>query len=66
MSLAIVSGGAGGIGSGIADALLAEGGRVAVLDLRENPRATLSLSCDVTDAGAVAAAVRAEFDVIAP
>lgn len=50
---AIVTGGAGGIGSGVVAALRAQGARVAALDLRSNPEATLSVECDLTDQAAV-------------
>jgi NAD(P)-dependent dehydrogenase (short-subunit alcohol dehydrogenase family) len=55
--VALVTGGAGGIGRGLVDALLGSGAQVAVLDLAENERATVSLSCDVTDPASVDAAV---------
>jgi NAD(P)-dependent dehydrogenase (short-subunit alcohol dehydrogenase family) len=55
--VALVTGGAGGIGRGLVGALLASGAEVAVLDLAENEQATLSLACDVTDPASVDAAV---------
>ncbi|MGY1812275.1 SDR family NAD(P)-dependent oxidoreductase [Blastococcus sp. SYSU D00820] len=57
--VALVAGGAGDIGAGVVDALTAAGTAVAVLDLEPNPRAALTLRCDLTDPGAVAAAVAA-------
>lgn len=53
----LVAGAAGGIGRGLVDALLATGAHVAALDLADNQAATMSLRCDVTDAGAVGTAV---------
>jgi NAD(P)-dependent dehydrogenase (short-subunit alcohol dehydrogenase family) len=53
----IVAGGAGGIGRGLVAALLAGGAQVAALDLAENPAASLSITCDVTDQGAVDSAL---------
>jgi NAD(P)-dependent dehydrogenase (short-subunit alcohol dehydrogenase family) len=55
--VAVVTGGAGGIGGGVVDALMAAGIPTAVLDLRPNPAATLTLKCDVTSSDAVAAAI---------
>ena len=63
--VALVTGGARGIGAAIAQRLHADGARVAVLDLDEaGAVATASevggigIQCDVTDAGAVQAAVQ--------
>lgn len=55
--VAVVAGGAGDIGRGVVSALLALGAQVAVLDVRRNDAATLSLDCDVTNDGAVGAAI---------
>jgi NAD(P)-dependent dehydrogenase (short-subunit alcohol dehydrogenase family) len=54
---ALVVGGAGDIGRGVVDALRADGADVAVLDLRRNDSATLSLTCDATDVRQVDAAL---------
>lgn len=51
--VAVVSGGAGGIGRGVVRALQAEGARVAVLDLARNDDADLSIECDTANAEAV-------------
>lgn len=67
--VALVTGGAGGIGLATARALAADGAEVAVLDLDGEKAAeaagaiggrALGLACDVTDA----AAVRAAFDAV--
>lgn len=55
--VALVAGGAGGIGRGLVDALGRAGSRVAVLDLHRNEQAALSIECDVTDADRVEDAV---------
>ncbi|HEY0248289.1 MAG TPA: SDR family NAD(P)-dependent oxidoreductase [Gryllotalpicola sp.] len=62
----IVTGGARGIGRGIVDRFLAEGSRVAALDVSFDEEVTAQASdrlalfeCDVTDAASVAAAVAA-------
>jgi NAD(P)-dependent dehydrogenase (short-subunit alcohol dehydrogenase family) len=55
--VALVVGGAGDIGRGVVEALTAIGLPVAVLDVRPNDDATLSLACDVTDDDQVARAV---------
>jgi NAD(P)-dependent dehydrogenase (short-subunit alcohol dehydrogenase family) len=63
---AIVTGGAGGLGSAVAAALLERGARVATLDLAEAPNATVHLTCDVTDPSAVEAAVARAAAEIGP
>lgn len=55
--VALVAGGAGGIGRGAVDALLRAGSGVAVMDLNTNDDASLSITCDVTDPDSVQAAV---------
>jgi acetoacetyl-CoA reductase/3-oxoacyl-[acyl-carrier protein] reductase len=55
--VAVVTGGASGIGSAVVARLRSEGVRTAVLDLRPCPGADLSLEADVGSADAVAAAV---------
>ena len=57
--VALVAGGAGDIGRGVVDALLASGSKVAVLDLRLNHASSLSLECDVTDGDQIDAALSA-------
>lgn len=60
----VVTGGAGGIGGGVVRALRARGATVAVLDIAQSSDATLSITCDVTEACDVAAGmrrVRSEF-----
>jgi NAD(P)-dependent dehydrogenase (short-subunit alcohol dehydrogenase family) len=69
--IALVTGGASGIGSAIADAFAAKGARVAILD-RDAAAAeakasalgagSAAFSCDVSDPDAVEAAVRAVVD----
>ena len=58
----VITGGGRGIGRGLADRFVAEGARVAVLDLAF-PDGTrddrLGLECDITDADSVAAAIGA-------
>ena len=54
---ALVVGGAGDIGRGVVAALRAAGADGAVLDLRRNDSATLSLTCDATDVRQVDAAL---------
>lgn len=58
----VVSGGAGGIGQAVTAALIARGAQVAVLDVDPPEAATVALSCDVTDAGAVDQAARSVID----
>jgi 3-oxoacyl-[acyl-carrier protein] reductase len=59
--VALVAGGAGGIGSAVSALLLAAGARVVVLDRpgREAPAGTRLVACDLTDSPAVGAAVAA-------
>jgi NAD(P)-dependent dehydrogenase (short-subunit alcohol dehydrogenase family) len=68
--IALVTGGARGIGLAVAKRFLADGWRVALLDIEgelleravaalANPGDTLALHCDVSDAGAVASAMEA-------
>jgi len=60
--VAVVSGGHGGIGAAVVQALQAEGARVAVLDSQAGTGAAdLALSCDVTDP---AGTTRALADVV--
>lgn len=59
--VAVVTGGASGIGAATSSLLLQRGARVAVLDLATDgaPAGTLALTCDVADGAAVEAAVAA-------
>ena len=57
-TVAVVTGGASGIGAATADLLADEGARVAVLDLAESARHA-SFTCDVGDSGSVDAAIAA-------
>jgi 3-oxoacyl-[acyl-carrier protein] reductase len=63
--VALVTGGASGIGAAVAERLLREGAQVAVLDVEEGgPAGALSLTGDVRDSASVAAAVeRAEAEL---
>jgi NAD(P)-dependent dehydrogenase (short-subunit alcohol dehydrogenase family) len=69
---AFITGGAGGIGLGMARAFAAEGMRVALADLHEvdvslfEPGAAISVPVDVTDVGSVRAAVATTIDRLGP
>lgn len=56
MKRAIVTGGAGLIGTGICNLLAAEGWQVASFDLVEGPEGATHVACDVGDEGSVARA----------
>ena len=56
MKKAIVTGGAGLVGSGICAALLTEGWEVASFDRKPGADGVRSILCDISDEGAVAAA----------
>ena len=60
--VALVTGGASGIGAAIVAELRARGATVAVLDVEHAPDADDHVACDVTDRGQVEAAVRAVVD----
>jgi NAD(P)-dependent dehydrogenase (short-subunit alcohol dehydrogenase family) len=64
--VAVVSGAASGIGRACARELQRRGWRVAALDLQEAAEADLSAVVDMTDADAVAAAVRRAEDELGP
>ncbi|MDF3311072.1 SDR family NAD(P)-dependent oxidoreductase [Rhodococcus sp. T2V] len=64
--VAVVSGGAGGIGQGIVQALRAADWDVAVLDLQHSSHASMSVKCDVTDAEAVKEAVQEVEGALGP
>ena len=56
--VAVVSGGASGIGAAVADELAARGARVAALDITPDPASPhRQISCDVTNTASVQAAV---------
>ncbi|WP_457949713.1 SDR family NAD(P)-dependent oxidoreductase [Pseudarthrobacter sp. alpha12b] len=55
--VALVTGGASGIGAAIADKLSAEGAHVAVLDLNPGSSEHLGIVCDVSDDASVQAAI---------
>lgn len=56
-SVVMITGGGGGIGAGLSQALVSVGSQVCSLDIVEQPHATMSVECDVTDAEAVQRAV---------
>jgi NAD(P)-dependent dehydrogenase (short-subunit alcohol dehydrogenase family) len=53
-AIAIVTGGAGGLGRAITAALIDAGASVAALDIEPAPGASLHIDCDVTDPASVA------------
>ena len=57
MKTVVITGGAGGIATAIAEALLARGDRVIALDRAEPRVASAWEACDVTDEASVAAAI---------
>jgi NAD(P)-dependent dehydrogenase (short-subunit alcohol dehydrogenase family) len=69
---ALITGGAGGIGLGMAHAFVAEGMRVALADVNEAdisafaPGAAMSVRVDVTDVESVQAAVEAVIEQLGP
>ena len=69
--VAVVTGGASGLGQATAEAIVAKGGRVMILDRDAERAATVaadlgdnagSVACDVTDAASVEAAIEATLD----
>lgn len=77
--VAIVTGGASGIGEAIVHALAANGAKVAFLDIQDGPAETLSAAiaakglpkpayfrCDLTDVGALQNTIRTVGDVLGP
>lgn len=69
--VAVVTGGASGLGQATAEAIVAQGGRVMILDRDAERAATVaadlgdnagSVACDVTDAASVEAAIKATLD----
>jgi len=62
--VAVVTGGASGIGAAAATLLLRRGAQVAVLDLSTQgaPEGALAIACDVTDSRSVDAAIAAVID----
>jgi NAD(P)-dependent dehydrogenase (short-subunit alcohol dehydrogenase family) len=55
--VAVVTGGAGGLGRAVTTALLDRGARVATVDIASDDRATMHVTCDVTDPRAMGSAV---------
>lgn len=66
--VAIVTGGAKGLGAAFAQALAGEGARVATLDVAESdsPENILALPCDVTDPNACSSAVTQITEALGP
>ena len=69
--VAVVTGGASGLGQATAEAIVAKGGRVMILDRDAERAATVaadlgdnagSVACDVTDSASVEAAIKATLD----
>lgn len=69
--VAVVTGGASGLGQATAEAIVSKGGRVMILDRDAERAATVaadlgdnagSVACDVTDAASVEAAIKATLD----
>ncbi len=65
-AVALVTGGASGIGAATVDLLREAGARVAVIDLEPSGKADLSVRGDVGDEGAVVAAVAEVVGVLGP